>query len=54
MFCFIMGFYGLIFVIPALVYSFTKIGAVIIFIIEIIIVVIFNSSITRKSKPKSD
>ena len=54
MFCFIMGFYGLIFVIPALVYSFTEIGAVIIFIIEIIIVVIFNSSIAGKSKPKSD
>lgn len=50
MFCFLTGFYGLIFVIPALVYSFTEIGAVIIFIIEIIIVVILNSSIQGKSK----
>ena len=54
MFCFLAGFYGLIFVIPALVYSFTEIGAVIILIIEIIIVAIFNSSIMKKSKPQSD
>lgn len=54
MFCFIMGFYGLIFVIPALVYSFTEIGSYAILVIEIIIIIIFNTSIAGKPKPKSN
>lgn len=52
-FCFLVGFYGLIFVIPALVYSFSEIGAYVILIIEIIIVVLFNTSIDPYFKQKS-
>lgn len=48
MFCFLAGYYGLIFVIPFLVYSFSVLGAIIIGIIEIIIVVIYNTSIAKK------
>ena len=52
MFSFMAGFYGLILIIPALVYSFTEIGAIVIFIIEVLMVAIFNSSIAGKIKKK--
>ena len=52
MFCFLAGFYGLIFVIPALVYSFTVIGAIVVFFMELIILIIFNSSIGNPIKSK--
>jgi len=52
MFSFMVGFYGLIFVIPALVYTFTIIGAVIIFVIEVTFLVIFNSSLASPLKSK--
>ena len=51
-FCFLAGFYGLIFVIPFLVYSFSMIGAIVIGIIEVFIIVIFNSSIAKNLKQK--
>ena len=41
-FCFIIGYYGLIFLIPALVFSFSEIGAYLLFGLEIIIVIIYN------------
>lgn len=53
MFCFLVGFYGLIFVIPFLVYSFSEIGAFVIVIIEIIIVALLNTSIDPYFKRKS-
>lgn len=39
--CFVIGFYGLIFIIPALVYSFNEIGAYILGGIELVVVIIF-------------
>ncbi len=53
MFCFLAGFYGLIFVIPFLIYSFTVTGAIIIGIIEIFIVAMFNTSIAKKDSVNS-
>ena len=40
--CFVIAYYGLIFIIPALVFSFSEIGAYILGGIEIIVVIIFN------------
>lgn len=52
--CFLIGFYGLIFLIPFLVYSFTIIGAIIIGIMEIIIVIVFTTSISGQDKKKTN
>ena len=43
--CFVLGFYGLVLVIPALIYSFDPIIALVVFIVEIIVIGIYNSTI---------
>ena len=40
--CFMIGYYGLIFLIPALVFSFSEIGAYVLGAIEVIVVILFN------------
>lgn len=51
--CFLVGYYGLIFLIPFLVLSFSVIGFAIILTLEVIAVIIFNMSISVKSKKKN-
>jgi len=46
-FSFVLGFYGLIFLIPFLVLSFSFVGFIVILIIEIICVAILNSTISK-------
>ena len=40
--CFLLGYYGLIFIIPALVFSFSEVGAYVLLGIEIIVVILYN------------
>ena len=50
--CFLFGFYGLIAIIPALVYSFSEIGAYIIAVIELITLIIHNILAPKTSSEK--
>ena len=45
--CFIIGYYGLILLIPALVYSFSPIGAVVILAIEIIVSFVYSRVVPK-------